>query len=194
MVEILGGAGELIEVGFESGAGGGQWFGQAGSVATAHGRLEELFGAGGSWFVSQTDPVGNSVASEYLFGARQGGFGDGDLGYRAAVVGDELVGAIQVGGVGGYPHAGSDAGRVDRGVLGDEAGQVVLVQAAGSEDPYFGQAGLVEQSAGVEGQLREVSAVEADPVLAATLFAHGTAGLVDHVSAGPVDRGGPWAG
>ena len=61
--------------------------------------------------------------------------------------------------------AGADAHGVDRGGLGHEAGQVVLVQAAGGEDPHLGETSLVKQVAGFEGQQCEIAAVEADPGL-----------------------------
>jgi hypothetical protein len=39
----------------------------------------------------------------------------------------------------------------------------VLVEATGDEDAHLGEPGAVEQLAGLEGQLRQVAAVEADP-------------------------------
>jgi hypothetical protein len=56
----------------------------------------------------------------------------------------ELVRDVEIRHVGGHVHPCADAEPVDRRTLGQESGDLVLVEITADEDPRVGEAGIVK--------------------------------------------------
>src|SRR2546426_5017210 len=129
-------------------------------MPTGHEGLEEGSCRGARRLVPQADGVVQASSAEHLLRAREGGLAGGELCDRTPVIGNQLVGAVEIGSVGRDAHAGADPGRVDWHAAGHEPSEVVLVEAARDEDPYPRQPRSVEHAPSLPSQGAQITAVE----------------------------------
>ena len=128
--------------------------------AVAHHRLEQRLATG--LLTSQPEDVVRRAAVElpkYLLRVRERGLLCGQLHSSAAVVGHELVDHVQARRVLGHRKCRADAEAVDGRAVGDEAGDLMLIEIAAGDNLDVGQSGCIQLPAGptrVRGQIAGV--------------------------------------
>jgi hypothetical protein len=80
-----------------------------------------------------------------------------------AIVGDQLVDAVQTRSVIGDTQRRAHAEAVDGSASAQQRGDPVLVQAPAGDDPHLGQPGGIETLPSVACQRREIARIQADP-------------------------------
>src|SRR3990172_2587731 len=137
-------------------------------AAALHDRpQEELDLPAGGRLVSKGDAVTHEAAVTPqkpvdLLPARPGGLPRAGLEHVAPLVFHQLVGHVQVGGVGGHVHARADAEGVDGGARRQKALHAVFVQAPAHEDLDVLEARPVEDAPDLLAQGDDIAAVQAD--------------------------------